>query len=295
MGILAYWMAAGDGALWLDLSWQGAHNPGQPYVLSAWLSDLATGGKADLGPDAASELQWTSHDRARIHKIPIPKDLPQGEYRLGVEIHFPGGTDRQTASERHGDETRASHTRWSEHEFLLDVPILALPVVFRPSAISKEGRVVVYYATPEGAPVEPQHEIDVRFGEFAALAGYSLGQQEVRMGQDLDLTLYWEAIHPEPLAVDYKIFVHLLDAEGEIIAQHDGEPVAGRRPTHTWRRGDTVIDTHRLVWRAQDYAGSATLAVGLYDGITMERLPAYDVHGQRRPADRAVLGEVTVR
>jgi hypothetical protein len=111
----------------------------------------------------------------------------------------------------------------------------------------------------------------------------------------VDLTLYWEAIHPEPLAMDYKVFVHLLNPEGAIIAQHDGEPVAGRRPTRTWRRGDTIMDTHRLTWQAPEYTGPATIAVGLYEGTTLERLPAYDAQGQRWPEDRAVLGDVTVK
>jgi hypothetical protein len=295
VGILEYWVAAGDDALWVDLSWQSSSDRGQPYILSAWLSDLATGQKADLSPKLTSELQWTSQDTARIQKMPIPQDLPQGEYRLGVKIHFPGDADGNAATEKRGDKAGYPYAWWSEHKLLLDAPILVLPAAFKASAVSTEGRVVVYATALEGASSEPQHKVDARFGELARLTGYSLGQQEVRMGQDLDLTLYWEAIDPELSAMDYKAFVHLLNVGDEIIAQHDGEPVDGRRPTHTWRRGDEIIDTHRLVWQAQEYAGSATVAVGLYDVTTLARLPAYDAQGERWPADRVVLGEVTVK
>jgi hypothetical protein len=163
------------------------------------------------------------------------------------------------------------------------------------SAASAKGRVIVYAAALEGVPIAPQHEVDVRFGELARLVGYSLERQEVAAGQELDLTLYWEAIPAAPVTGDYKVFVHLLDAAGEIVAQHDGEPASGRRPTRTWRSGDTVIDVHRLAWQERTPAGQLMLAVGLYDGATMERLPAYDAQGQRWPDDRAVLGGVTVK
>lgn len=288
MGILEYWMAAGDDALWVDLAWQGASDRDEPYILSAWLSDLATGHKADLSPTVTSESGRTSQSGAQMQRMPLPSDLPQGEYRLGVAIRFPEDRESSISPEKGGVSA-------AEHQLLLDAPILVLPAAFKALPVSREGRVVVYHTALEGASVEPQHMVDVRFGESIRLVGYSLGQQGVRKGQDLDVTLYWEAIGPEPIEVDYKAFVHLLNARYEIIAQHDGEPVADRRPTHTWRRGDTVIDRHRLEWLARDCAGPATVAVGLYDFATMERLPAYDAQGQRWPDDRVVLGDVTVQ
>jgi hypothetical protein len=57
-----------------------------------------------------------------------------------------------------------------------------------------------------------------------------------------------------------------------------------------------VVDTHRLEWKGQEYPGGAvTVAVGLYDGTTMERLPAYAADGQRWPADCVVFGDVTIK
>ena len=65
-------------------------------------------------------------------------------------------------------------------------------------------------------------------------------------------------------------------------------------PTHTWRNGDQVVDTHRVVWSQPSYAGKATIVVGLYDFQTQERVPAFDAIGQRLPHDRVVLGEIEV-
>jgi hypothetical protein len=126
------------------------------------------------------------------------------------------------------------------------------------------------------------------------LTGYRLGQPATTAGGDLDLTLYWKATHTEPVSKGYKVFVHLLNEEGQVIAQHDGEPAGGRRPTHTWKSGDTIVDTHRLTWNAADYRGTATLVTGLYDFETGERLPAFGARGERLLHDSAFLGEVVV-
>ncbi len=216
-------------------------------------------------------------------------DVPHGEYRLGVHVRFPGDADgdRPTPGWEKGEQ-------WSAHRLVLDVPIVVLPATLQALPISKEARVIVYTPATDGIPTEPKHRVDVRFGEMASLTGYRLRPQVITAGEDLDLTLYWEAIRAEPLKKDYKVFTHLLNEAGEIIAQHDGEPVAGRRPTHTWKRGDKIIDTHRLVWQAQEYAGTATLAVGLYDFQTSERLPAYGSMGERLLYDRVLLGKVKV-
>ena len=63
----------------------------------------------------------------------------------------------------------------------------------------------------------------------------------------------------------YRVFTHLLNGVGEIIAQHDGEPVTGRRPAQTWKEGDKIIDIHEIKWLTQEYEGIATIDVGLYD------------------------------
>jgi hypothetical protein len=107
--------------------------------------------------------------------------------------------------------------------------------------------------------------------------------------------LYWRATNEQLLSNDYTVFVHLLDQSGQLIAQHDGEPAAGRRPTRTWQEGDLIIDTHKLQWQTEIYRGPATIAVGLYDLETLERLPAYGPDGQRLADDRVLLPEIQVR
>jgi hypothetical protein len=75
----------------------------------------------------------------------------------------------------------------------------------------------------------------------------------------LALTLYWQSL--APVDADYVVFVHLVDAGGEIVAQGDGPPLDGVYPTSYWRPGEVLADGHLL---AAGPAGSYRLLVGLY-------------------------------
>jgi hypothetical protein len=81
--------------------------------------------------------------------------------------------------------------------------------------------------------------------DFAGLI--SLLAHEVLEGEDgsLSLVLYWRCM--ERMENDYTVFVHLLDAEGNIMAQGDSPPVQGHYPTTMWAVGEMVRDEHPLV------------------------------------------------
>jgi len=59
----------------------------------------------------------------------------------------------------------------------------------------------------------------------------------------VSLTLYWR-VTGQPRR-DYKIFVHLLDAKGRIVAQADAPPMEGTYPTSAWQVGEVLADGHR--------------------------------------------------
>ena len=154
---------------------------------------------------------------------------------------------------------------------------------------------MVAYTTAEAVAAEPEHRVDAVFEGVGELVGYTLEPGEVTAGEDVEVTLYWLATSQDPVNTDYTVFVHLIDESGEMLAQHDGEPVMRRRPTGTWQAGDLVVDTHRLDLRRGDYVGPATLQVGLYDAITLQRLPAYGVEGERLIDDAVRIGEIQIR
>lgn len=130
--------------------------------------------------------------------------------------------------------------------------------------------------TPTLAPTDTPEiaisgEVNVRFGDFAALVGYNLPATEIAATQPLQLTLLWRALEGNS-PVDYQVFTHLLSEDGRLIAQHDGPPVGGTRPTTGWVSGETIVDLHPMAFYDAAYTGPARIAVGLYDPRTGQRV-----------------------
>ena len=83
----------------------------------------------------------------------------------------------------------------------------------------------------------------------------------------------------EPLDHDYRVFVHFLDADGNLLWTDDHDPPI---PSSSWQTGQTVSYERRVPIPEQVYVGRATVAVGLYSAPLGERLPLAGQHlGQR--------------
>jgi hypothetical protein len=122
-----------------------------------------------------------------------------------------------------------------------------------------------------------------RFGETVELAAY---QVETGEGQ-LDVDLYWRVT--TPTTSHATVFVHLLDSAGNIIAQHDGQPVNNSYPLPNWQPGMIIADRHLLPLAADVPAGPYQLAVGLYDPATFARWPVTTPSGEPLADGRALL------
>ena len=109
--------------------------------------------------------------------------------------------------------------------------------------------------------------VNVRFGDFAELVGYGLPAAQFSVADPLPLTIYWRGLGGTS-PVDYVVFTHLLAEDGHLIAQHDGAPVNGSRPTSGWTAGEVIEDFHPMAFQDNAYTGAARIAVGLYDPAT---------------------------
>ena len=69
----------------------------------------------------------------------------------------------------------------------------------------------------------------------------------------------------------YKVFVHLLDDSGQIVAQVDREPQAGEAPTTGWLAGEVIED--RVEIPPQGLERVRRIVLGLYDPMSGARLP----------------------
>lgn len=112
--------------------------------------------------------------------------------------------------------------------------------------------------------------VNANFFTVSTLIGVTVSQSPIDNTQSMLVTLLWKASATPSTA--YKVFVHLLDTSGQIIAQSDSEPVGGTRPTWSWVNGEYLIDQHRLTFNRTDYHGSAKIEVGLYDPSSQIRV-----------------------
>jgi hypothetical protein len=152
-------------------------------------------------------------------------------------------------------------------------------------------QLVLYGLSPE--PERPViNLVNATLGEDLALFGYVRPSGPAEAGVVLPLTLLWQAL--EETDADHKVFVHLIDREGQLAAQRDSEPVGGSRPTSTWAAGEPIKDRVGLLLPVDLPPGLYELVVGMYHPATLERLPVFDADGN--PAgDSILLGPVEVR
>jgi len=112
------------------------------------------------------------------------------------------------------------------------------------------------------------------------------GVRVTEKGEALDVTFWWRSV--APLAGDYVVFVHLYDAEGQLIAIADAPPFSGGFPTSMWRPGDRLRDA-RTVSLPGEASDPFRLTVGWYDPVTGVRLPATGADGVRLPDDTVLI------
>jgi hypothetical protein len=132
---------------------------------------------------------------------------------------------------------------------------------------------LVVYAVPRAVPAAMVSESGAEFafadeigmaaGEpIIRLRGYTLLTPQAAGGEIMQLALYWEAL--QPIEARYKVFVHLVDARGRLVAQRDSEPGGGGLLTTTWPVGEPIADHYGLLLPAGTLPGACTLRVGLY-------------------------------
>lgn len=215
--------------------------------------ELAPPGRASYPTSA-----WRAGDVVRHgHALLVPADTPAGVYGLYVDLQDASGRlVNQSAA-----ETPVPLTR---------VDVRAPERRFDPPAIQH--------------PISPTVDFEDDAAPVAALIGYDLDEAAISPGQPFTVTLHWQARGTADTG--YVVFVHLV-REGNIIAQSDRVPASGTRPTTGWLPGEFIADSHVLVIPPETPEGEEqeyTLALGLYDPATDQRLTAFD-------DERAILGD----
>jgi hypothetical protein len=246
---------AAGGDVQVTLYWQAQRRLKQDYSAFLHLDDIRPNyvswslseklNPADL-PTSGWAPGFYVSDR---HRLSISPETPPGVYVLRAGLYVPDTAKR-------------------------------LPILDQEGKVVSEnvelGRVLVRRAEP----VDLSAAVAVGpfiFGQRIDLLGYRLEHDSVKPGNYFRLWLYWKAIAETP--EDYIVFVHLLDADGETIAQGDGLPGSGLYPTWAWTPGEIVEDEHLIPLEAGASPGRYQLSVGLYELDSLSRLEARDQQG----------------
>ena len=128
--------------------------------------------------------------------------------------------------------------------------------------------------------------VDATFGDALTLVGYDLSQAN---GEIL-VTVYWRA--QRRMDRSYKIFAHLLDANGQRVAQHDAVPRQWAYPTTQWDAGEIVADLVTLKLEDANAPRPYEIRLGVYDEQNGERLAAVVADGVHAPEDALRLATV---
>jgi uncharacterized protein RhaS with RHS repeats len=106
------------------------------------------------------------------------------------------------------------------------------------------------------------------------------------------LTLHWQALRE--MTEDYTVFVHLTQADGQLVSQQDIQPLGGARPTTSWVPGQVVDDPYELAVPVGARPGTYWLRVGLYSQRTMKRLLVIEPGRAQTEQDSILLRQIQV-
>ena len=119
-----------------------------------------------------------------------------------------------------------------------------------------------------------QHQATGQLGPIR-LVGYELESHDVSAGATIPFHLYWQA--EAATATDYQVFNHLLDAEGNLVAQIDGPPLPDpllRRGTSNWNDPEEIIYSreYALALPEDPPPGEYSIVTGFYRRDNGQRL-----------------------
>jgi 4-amino-4-deoxy-L-arabinose transferase-like glycosyltransferase len=131
---------------------------------------------------------------------------------------------------------------------------------------------------PAGLELSPPlTPLAYRFGNQLQLLGYHLSRREARPGEQIQLTLRWQAL--QPLEREYQLFTQIIGPENRMVGQRDTMPDCNEGPTWQWQPGNVYTGFYQIPIFAGELPGDYPLWIGLYDLQTGERLAITDGAG----------------
>ncbi len=227
--------------LLLIVDWLARSRPQADYLARlVWLDqdNQVAAESLDFSPVSAYPTgQWKKRDVWRgIHRAYIPGRLEPGEYTIALQLISPAGDPV-------GEQRVIGQMAVSAPERSFDIPEMSIT-----------------------AKVDWQNGV--------RLLGLDLPADTITPGQDLSLTLYWQP--QDDVRDNLTVFMHLIDAEGNIAAQRDQIPGGGARPTLGWSPGEVIADSYSLFIDPVVAPGEYQIRIGWYDAQSGQRVMLAD-------------------
>lgn len=180
---------------------------------------------------------WQAGDRLALPvRLDVPTGLPAGAYRLGMTFF---------------DREQERGLPWRNDPA-------------GPPADLQLGWLRLGSPPPMNAPDPLLIEIiDTNWENGLVLARAGVFGNPLMPGDTLPVQLTWQA--QRPVRQDLTLFVHLVDGQGNIVAQYDSRPYGGRWPVPAWPVGEAVQEVVGLDLPADLPAGSYQIRLGWYD------------------------------
>jgi hypothetical protein len=122
--------------------------------------------------------------------------------------------------------------------------------------------------TIEPSSADYPNPLDQNFNNEARLVGYEYSARQLSPGDNLDVTLYWEAL--PGLETDYIIRVRLLDENNEVVHKAYTFVKNGQYDDADWQSGEALRDVHTFSLDPNIPPGSYHIYVALIDSMTKE-------------------------
>lgn len=138
-------------------------------------------------------------------------------------------------------------------------------------------------------PSDPDYEpVNAMFEGVIHLTAAALIDEVVAPNSYLRLAVQWET--DTKVQDAYQVFTHIVDQDGNLLAQFDGVPGNGLFPLTSWQPGETITDRYAISIPANASVGAYDVRIGVYNPSNGLRL---QVDGGPLP-DQAVIGSVVI-
>lgn len=231
-----------------------------PYVtLSLVGSDGGLLGSTSFWPEIATVPSvWDGRTVVNRQSFYVPPDVAAGSVLMRMEVL--AGREGSVLSTSNGEES------------VTLAEMLALGAVVQVDAAS--------------LPISQRNEV---FAGALRLAGVTL-PDTIAPGEILPVQLFWEVLSSP--SADYTIFVHLVDANDQIVAQLDRPPGGGISPTTSWLTGMFLQDTYPIPLPSELADGIYRVRFGLYTWPDLARQPV--TSNGSSIGDSVVIGQVEI-